>query len=61
MFRRYLVTILRRSILVLVLVCLGCSAQSAPSDVTQRVERQVRAFYNIPAHVKIILGSDQAQ
>jgi len=51
------VTILRRSILVLVLVCLGCSAQSAPSDVTQRVERQVRAFYNIPAHVKISLGT----
>jgi protein-disulfide isomerase len=50
------VTILRRSILVLVLVCLGCSAQSAPSDVAQRVERQVRAFYSIPAHVKIILG-----
>ena len=50
-------TILRRSILVLVLVCLGCSAQSAPSDVTQRVERQVRAFYNIPAHVKISLGT----
>ncbi len=49
-------TILRRSILALMVVCLGCSAQSAPSDVAQRVERQVRAFYNIPAQVKIILG-----
>ncbi len=49
-------TILRRSILALMAVCLGCSAQLAPSDVAQRVERQVRAFYNIPAQVKIILG-----
>src|SRR2546421_12422517 len=56
MFRRYLVTILRRSILALMVVCLGCSAQLAPSDVAQRVERQVRAFYNIPAQVKVILG-----
>jgi len=41
---------------VLVLVCLGCSAQSAPPDVTQRIERQVRATYSIPASVKITVG-----
>ncbi len=52
-------TLLRRSILVLVLVCLGCSAQSAPSDggqksdINQKIEYQVRAYYNIPADVKI--------
>jgi protein-disulfide isomerase len=56
MCRRFLVTLLRRSILVLVLVCLGCSAQSAPSDVTQKIERQVRATYSIPASVKITVG-----
>ena len=49
-------TLLRRSILVLVLVCLGCSAQSAPSDLTQKIERQVRATYSIPASVKISVG-----
>jgi len=56
MYRRFLVTLLRRSILVLVLVCLGCSAQSAPSDLTQKIERQVRATYSIPASVKISVG-----
>jgi protein-disulfide isomerase len=51
-------TLLRRSILVLMLVCLGCSAQLAPvpSDVIQKIERQVRATYSIPASVKITVG-----
>ena len=48
--------LLRRSILVLVLVCLGCSAQSAPPDLVQKIERQVRATYSIPASVKISVG-----
>ena len=58
MYRRFLVTLLRRSILVLVLVCLGCSAQLAPvpSDLTQKIERQVRATYSIPASVKMTVG-----
>jgi protein-disulfide isomerase len=52
------VTLLRRSILVLVLVCMGCSAQLAPvpSDLTQTIEREVRATYSIPASVKITVG-----
>ena len=51
-------TLLRRSIFVLMLVCLGCSAQLAPmpSDLTQKIERQVRATYTIPASVKITIG-----
>lgn len=51
-------TLLRRSILVLVLVCMGCSAQLAPvpSDLTQKIEREVRATYSIPASVKIAVG-----
>ncbi len=56
MYRRFLVTLLRRSILVLLLICLGCSAQSAPPDVALRVERQVRSYYNIPPEVKVTLG-----
>ena len=56
MYRRFLVTVLRRSILVLLLICLGCSAQSAPPDVALRVERQVRSYYNIPPEVKVTLG-----
>lgn len=52
-------TILRRSILVLLLVCLGCSAQLAPmpSDLNQKIERQVRATYSIPATVQITIGT----
>jgi protein-disulfide isomerase len=50
------VTLLRRSIVVLVLVCLGCSAQSATPEQTVRIERQVRAYYQVPAGVKITLG-----
>jgi protein-disulfide isomerase len=47
----------RRSIFVLVLVCLGCSAQSAaPPDQVMRIERQVRSYYSIPAAVKITVG-----
>jgi protein-disulfide isomerase len=47
----------RRSLFVLVLVCLGCSAQStAPPDQVVRIERQVRSYYSIPAAVKITVG-----
>lgn len=48
--------ILRRSIIVLILICLGCSAQSTPSDVNERVERHVRKYYSIPSNVKIDIG-----
>src|SRR5437016_11434333 len=56
MYRRFLETLLRRSVVLLVLICLGCSAQSVPSEVAQRIERQVRSFYSIPAGVKINLS-----
>src|SRR5271167_3153418 len=56
MCRRFLVTLLRRSILVLVLVCLGCSAQLAPPDLNLKIERQVRVTYSIPPSVKVSVG-----
>lgn len=46
-----------RSILVLVLICLGCSAQSAPPDEVQRIESEVRVYYSIPFGVKITVGT----
>ena len=46
----------RRAIFLLILICLGCAAQSAPPEISKRIERQVRAFYNIPGSVKINLG-----
>src|SRR5271170_2350319 len=56
MYRRFLVMLLRRLIVVLVLVCLGCSAQSATPEQSLRIERQVRVYYSVPAGVKITLG-----
>ena len=57
MLRRFLVTSIRRSLLLLLLICLGCVAQSAPPDVARKIERQVRAFYNIPVDVKVTVGA----
>jgi protein-disulfide isomerase len=56
MNRRFLVTFTRRAALLLLLVCLGCSAQSASPEVSRRIEQQVRTYYSIPARVKVILG-----
>jgi protein-disulfide isomerase len=61
MFRRFLVTFFRRSIVAFLLICLGCSAQSAPSAETlQRIEREVRSYYTVPASVKIVVGTIKA-
>ena len=49
--------LIRRSLLLLLLVCLGCVAQSAPPDVARKIEHQVRAFYTIPAEVKVTVGA----
>ncbi len=52
--------LLRRLAVLLLLLCAGCSAQSsstsAPPDVTQKVQRQVQAYFNIPPEVDIKLG-----
>lgn len=63
--------IVRRAFLVLLLICLGCSAQSPPgsnppstsapsSDVVHAIERQVRAHYSLPPNVKIDVGALRA-
>jgi len=51
------VILIRRSLLLLLLVCLGCVAQSAPPDVARKIEHQVRAFYTIPPEVKVTVGA----
>jgi protein-disulfide isomerase len=57
MLRRFLVTLLRRSFLVLLAICLGCSAQSAPpSDTARAIERQVRSYYKLPPDVQVSIG-----
>src|SRR5271165_1467773 len=57
MVRRFLVTTIRRSFLILLLICLGCVAQSAPPDLARKIERHVRAFYNMPTDVKVTVGA----
>ena len=47
---------LRRSTLVLLLICFGCSAQSTAPDLDLRIERQVRSYYSIPSDVTIKIG-----
>jgi len=53
--------IVRRAFVVLLLICLGCSAQlpppsSPPSDIVRLIEREVRAHYSLPPDVKVIVG-----
>ena len=57
MLRRLLLILIRRSLFVLLLVCLGCIAQSAPPDVSRKVEHQVRSFYNLPTDVKVTVSA----
>src|SRR6185369_2097406 len=56
MYRRLLVTFFRRSVVAFLLVCLGCSAQSVAPDLSRKIERQVRSYYNIPPRVNVVLG-----
>lgn len=57
MLRRFLVIAIRRLFLVLLLICLGCVAQSAPPDVARKIERQVRTYYSIPPDVNVKVGA----
>jgi len=56
MLRRFLVIAIRRSFVMLLLVCLGCVAQSAPPEVARKIEHQVRSYYDIPTEVKVTVG-----
>ena len=41
----------------LLLICLGCVAQSAPPDLARKIEHHVRSYYNLPAEVKVSVGT----
>ena len=49
-------TLTRRSFLLLLVVCLGCIAQSASPDLTRKIERQVRSYYKMPPEVVVTVG-----
>src|ERR1700722_3108875 len=65
MLRRLSVTLIRRSFLVPLLICLGCVAQFASNgianvapntDLPKKIERQVRSYYNLPPEVHVTIG-----
>jgi len=51
------VTSIRRSFLLLLVICVGCVAQSASPDLARKIERQVRSYYKIPPEVKLAVGA----
>lgn len=48
--------VLRRVGSLALLACVGCAAQSTAPDVDHRVERQIRAHYQVPSQVDIKIG-----
>ncbi len=50
-------TLIRRSFLLLLLICLGCVAQTGSPDLNKKIERQVRSFYNLPPEVRVTVGA----
>lgn len=60
MFRRSLLISCKRTLIFLLLTCLGAGAQVFSSDLSQRIERQIRSYYDLPDSVKITLSSPHA-
>ncbi len=57
MLRRVFVLLFRRALMAALLLCLGCAAQSAGApELNQRIERQVRATFQLPPTVNIKIG-----
>ncbi len=57
MCRRFLLISCKRAFIFLLAICLGCSAQLAPNELTQRIERQLRVKYNVPEEVKVVISA----
>jgi len=50
------VSLIRRCFVLLVIICLGCAAQSVPPEVAGKIERQVRSYYKIPSEMHVLIG-----
>ncbi len=46
----------RRATLLLLLLCLGCAAQSNEAALNKKIERHLRATYNVPDNVSITVS-----
>lgn len=61
--RRFSTLFFRRLALVSLLLCVGCKAQpkqAVSPDVSERIQRQVRSYFNIPPDVTITVGAPTA-
>jgi protein-disulfide isomerase len=47
---------LERCLALFVIVCAGCSAQSAAPELTSRIEQHVRAYFKLPLTVEVKVG-----
>jgi len=45
------------SLLLMLAICLGCTAQSAPPDLAKKIRHQIRSYYNIPPEVHLSVGA----
>jgi len=54
------VQLFRRLFALILLVCLGCAAQSAPPELAANVERHVRAYYQVPPQVQLQISPTRA-
>ena len=50
-------TLIRRSFLLCLVVCLGCVAQSALPELTRKIERQVRSYYKMSPEILVTVGT----
>jgi protein-disulfide isomerase len=57
MIRRFCVQFFRRSVIAILLFCLGCAAQAPEPELNQRIEHRVRASFNVPPAVQIEVGA----
>ena len=52
--------LIRRSLLLLLVICVGCVAQSASPDLAKKMERQIRSYYKVPSDVPVLVGPPAA-
>jgi protein-disulfide isomerase len=47
----------KRTLLFVLLACFGVAAQGPSTDVPQRIERQIRSYYDLPDSVKVTISA----
>ena len=50
----------KRTLIFLLLACLGVGAQVPSADLSHRIERQIRSYYDLPDSVKVTISPPRA-